>query len=127
VLTGAERTSLWKDIQWLADEFGLRVAPDPKPEQGYFFRSDHFPFAKAGIASFSVNQGESFVAQDVERKKRLNEYAAERYHQPGDDYAEDWDFSGMEQIARFGLRLGQMAADANHRVVWVNGTLPGQK
>jgi Zn-dependent M28 family amino/carboxypeptidase len=120
VLTGAEKTRYWPDIQWLASQYSFGITPDAKPEQGYFFRSDHFPFHKAGIPAFSVNQGATFVARDAEKQILLREYAEKHYHQPADDYSPDWDFSAMEEIARFGLRLGQLAANAT-------ASAPGRK
>ncbi|MCC6540017.1 MAG: M28 family peptidase [Bryobacterales bacterium] len=112
VLTGAERTTFWPQIQDVARRYELTVSPDPRPEQGSFFRSDHFPFAKAGVAAFSVNGGSMFVANAEASAARLKEYGVQSYHQPSDEYRDDWDFSNMEYLARFGAALGQEAANA---------------
>ncbi|MBL1717364.1 M28 family peptidase, partial [Klebsiella pneumoniae] len=58
---GAERSSLDKLIQSVADERNLRLEGDMYPEQGFFFRSDHFPFAKIGVPAVSLRHGDDFV------------------------------------------------------------------
>lgn len=112
VLTGADRTTFWPQIQDVARRYELTISPDPRPEQGSFFRSDHFPFAKAGVPAFSVNGGSMFLANADASAARLKEYGAQNYHQPSDEYRDDWDFSNMEYLARFGAALGQDAANA---------------
>src|SRR5579864_5638308 len=57
VVTGAERTTLWPLVQNTAKRFGLTIEPDPQPEQGHYYRSDHFSFAHVGIPSFSIDEG----------------------------------------------------------------------
>lgn len=118
VMNGAERTTFWEEIQALARRLQLRIAPDPRPEQGSFFRSDHFPLAKAGVAAFSVNGGKEYLADAERRLALLEQYHEKNYHQPTDDYADSWDFSGMEQMAQLGIVLGQEAGNADSRVTW---------
>jgi Zn-dependent M28 family amino/carboxypeptidase len=113
VLTGAERTTFWPRVQEIAQRFELAITPDPRPEQGSFFRSDHFPFAKAGTPAFSVSGGSVFLASNEAGPARLKEYSAKNYHQPSDEYRDDWDFSNMEYLARFGVALGTEAANAD--------------
>lgn len=124
VLVGAERTTFWPQIQDIAQRFNLTIAPDPRPEQGSFFRSDHFPFAKAGIPAFSVNGGATFLANEETSSARLKEYGAHNYHQPSDEYREDWDFANMEYLARFGVALGQEAANADQLIRFVETPAP---
>ena len=119
VLVGAERTTFWQQIQDVAQRFELTIAPDPRPEQGSFFRSDHFPFAKAGTPAFSVNGGSIFLANTDASAVKLTEYGKRNYHQPSDEYRDDWDFSNMEYLARFGMALGQEAANADQLVKFV--------
>ncbi|MFN7921454.1 MAG: M28 family peptidase [Bryobacteraceae bacterium] len=118
VLDGAERASSWPQIQMVARRMGLRISPEARPEQGTFFRSDHFAFAKAGVAAFSVKAGQSFSAGGEENLLRLKEYHEKHYHQASDEYSPEWDFSGMEQVARFGMALGSDAANWDRKVRW---------
>jgi Zn-dependent M28 family amino/carboxypeptidase len=124
VLVGAERTTFWPQIQDIAQRFELTIAPDPRPEQGSFFRSDHFPFAKAGIPAFSVNGGSTFLANEETSAARLKEYGSHNYHQPSDEYRDDWDFSNMEYLARFGVALGQEAANADQLIKFGDAVSP---
>ena len=116
VLTGAERTTFWPRIQDIAQRFELTIAPDPRPEQGSFFRSDHFPFAKAGTPAFSIEGGATFLAHAEASAEKLKEYGVRSYHQPSDEYRDDWDFSNMEYLARFGVALGQEAANSDELI-----------
>jgi Zn-dependent M28 family amino/carboxypeptidase len=118
VVNGAERTTFWKEIQAAARRVELSITPDPRPEQGSFFRSDHFPFAKAGVAAFSVNAGKQFVVEAEAKAALLAQYHEQKYHQPEDDYTDEWDFAGMEQMAQFGMILGQEAGNAEEKVRW---------
>ena len=124
VLVGAERTTFWPRIQEVAQRFELAIAPDPRPEQGSFFRSDHFPFAKAGTPAFSVNGGATFLANAEASTAKLKEYGARNYHQASDEYRDDWDFSNMEYLARFGAALGQEAANADQLIRFVEEERP---
>jgi Zn-dependent M28 family amino/carboxypeptidase len=63
VVSGAERTTLWPLVEDTAKRFGLIIKPDPRPEQGSFYRSDHFSFAHAGIPSFSIHESNEFAGK----------------------------------------------------------------
>lgn len=111
VLNGAERVSFFSTVKSVAQRYGLAIQPDPAPEQGVYFRSDHFSFVKVGVPAFSVEMGETREAPLSLKLKALEEKLKGTYHQPGDEYTEDWDFSGMEQFARFGFTLGLEVAN----------------
>lgn len=111
VLIGAERTSFYDAVQSVTKRFKLTIMPDQRPEQGSYFRSDHFSFAKVGVPAFSVNMGAERVAPLSPALEVVQKRLQGTYHQPGDEYAEDWDFSGMEQFARFGFTLGLEVAN----------------
>jgi Zn-dependent M28 family amino/carboxypeptidase len=122
VVLGAERTTFWPTVQELAQRSNLVTVADQRPEQGSYYRSDHFSFARAGIPSFSVEMGEDFVGKPAGfGKKAFEESNAKHYHQPSDEYRDDWDFSGMEQMARFGFLLGQTAANLERLPSWNPG------
>jgi Zn-dependent M28 family amino/carboxypeptidase len=105
VMTGADRTSFFGVVQAAAARHQLTIDPESNPGAGGYFRSDHFPFAKAGVPAFSVNMG-SRPSPLPEALAKVQERMKTIYHQPTDEYYEDWDFSGMEQFARFGVALG---------------------
>jgi Zn-dependent M28 family amino/carboxypeptidase len=101
-------------VEALAKERGLRISPDPRPEQGSFYRSDHFPFAKVGVPSISLKEGDDYVGRPKGwGEKKFREYNGAHYHQPSDEYRDDWDFRGMIQEAEFALAIGRRVADMN--------------
>ncbi|MGH6629394.1 MAG: M20/M25/M40 family metallo-hydrolase, partial [Burkholderiales bacterium] len=104
---GAERSSLGKFIEEVAKENNLTVSLDAHPEQGHFYRSDHFPFAKAGIPAVSFNPGSKFVGHSESwSEEQFADYNQHRYHQPSDEYSPTWDFAGLAQQARLAFRIG---------------------
>jgi Zn-dependent M28 family amino/carboxypeptidase len=130
VVSGAERTTLWPLVQHTAKRFGLTIKPDPRPEQGSYYRSDHFSFARVGIPAFTINEGNEFAGKPAGYGEDVfGEYNARRYHQPSDEYRDDWDFSGLEQMANFGVALGIEAANMNGGSSWNAGDefLPARK
>ena len=109
---GAERSSLKAVVDQIARERGLRVSPDPRPEQGSFYRSDHFPFAKVGVPSISLKEGNDYIGHPKEwGEKKFKEYNDAHYHQPSDEYHDDWNFAGMIQEADFALEIGKRVAN----------------
>ena len=121
-VTGAERTTLWPLVQRDAARMNLAIAPDPEPGQGFYYRSDHFSFARVGIPAFSVEQGTSYIGKPANFGKTIfEEYNAKHYHQPSDEYHESWDFTGMQQMANFGLTLGLDIVNLPNMPTWKPG------
>ena len=121
-VTGAERTTLWPLVQGDARRLGLKIAPDAEPGQGHYYRSDHFSLSRVGIPAFSISQGADYVGKPAGYGERvLKEFNEKHYHQPSDEYHEDWDFAGMEQIAEFGLTLGLDIANQPSLPTWNSG------
>jgi Zn-dependent M28 family amino/carboxypeptidase len=113
VLLGAERSTLGAMASELAGEWGRIVGPDPEPERGYFFRSDHFPFAKIGVPAVSLSDPVEFTGSRSEAAKKLKEeYDAKRYHQPQDEVLPSWDYTGAVDDMRFLAELGWRTANA---------------
>ncbi len=104
---GAERSSeTWKIVQEVLKERGMSFSPDEQPEQGFFFRSDHFPFAKGGVPALSVRSGDQYLDQSIDAKKIGEEYNAKNYHQPSDNFDENWRFDGVVQTLEISLAIG---------------------
>ena len=97
---------------------GRYYTPDPHPEAGYFFRSDHFPFAKIGVPAISFGDGNDLVKGGVKRGEELSDiYTDKHYHQPSDEWSADWDFTGMAQDANMLHNLGRDLANSR---AWPN-------
>lgn len=119
---GAERTTFYPVVQETAKEFRLQIRPDPNPNAGSYYRSDHFSMAHAGVPSFSVNEGRKFKGHAREwGDQQANEYNEKRYHQPSDEYDPAMDFSGNATVARFGFVLGWRAAAQPALIGWQAG------
>ena len=119
---GAERTSLWPLIQRDAKNMDLQIASDPTPEQGHYYRSDHFSLARVGIPAFSVSQGTRYLGKPADFGTAIFEkYNAEHYHRPSDEYHADWNFDGMVQMATFGMKIGIDTANLPQLPTWHAG------
>jgi Zn-dependent M28 family amino/carboxypeptidase len=120
--TGAERTTLWPLVQRDAGRFQLSITPDPEPGQGHYYRSDHFSLARVGVPAFSIDNGTKYIGKPADFSKTIFEqYNSTHYHQPSDEYRPDWDFSGMEQMADFGLAMGIDIANLPTLPTWNSG------
>ncbi|MBA2339750.1 MAG: M28 family peptidase, partial [Pyrinomonadaceae bacterium] len=111
---GAERSTLQQVVDSVARERNMTVKPDPRPEQGSFFRSDHFPLAKVGVPAISLESGTDFVGRPAtwgEEQFRL--YNTANYHQPSDEYSDSWNFQGMAQQCEIALAIGRRVANAD--------------
>jgi Zn-dependent M28 family amino/carboxypeptidase len=121
-VAGAERTSFYPNVEATAKEFRLAIRPDPRPEAGHFYRSDHFSLARVGIPSFSINEGMKFKGHPESwGLDKDREYVEKHYHQPSDEYHPDMDFVADSAMARFGFALGWEAANAPKLVGWQKG------
>lgn len=109
---GAERSTLKAVVEAVARERGMQVSPDARPEQGSFYRSDHFPFAKVGVPSISLKEGNNYVGHSKEwGEEQFKAYNTAHYHQPSDEYSDSWDFRGMIQEAEIAMAIGRRIAD----------------
>ena len=113
VLLGAERSTLGPLAEELARARGRVVGPDPEPGRGYFFRSDHFPLAKVGIPALSLSEPTQYVGKDPAFAKKLRDaYTEKDYHQPSDQFRNDWDYSGLVEDMQMLAELGWRVANA---------------
>lgn len=120
-LQGSDRSSLGNDLDIVAKEMGMHVVPDRAPEQGGFYRSDHFSFAKAGVPSLSVGGGSEVYDVDTMVVKKLYEDFGKSYHQPSDEMKEYWNYSGGIQQAEFIIRLTWRIANIIEMPYWNAG------
>ncbi len=101
---------------------GRVATPNPSPEAGYYYRSDHFSFAKRGVPMLYVDGGEDLVEGGREAGKALSdEYRANRYHGPKDEFNEEWDWSGVMADLQLFYRIGRMLANSGSWPNWVEG------
>lgn len=121
-VNGAQRTTFYPEVQATAKRFGLAIVPDPRPEAGSYYRSDHFSLSRVGIPAFSVDAGTLYEGHDhawgVAQEKDYND---NHYHNFSDNFDPKWDFSGDAKLVRFGMDLGWQVIHAPHTVEWNAG------
>jgi Zn-dependent M28 family amino/carboxypeptidase len=121
-VTGAERTSFYPTIEATAKAFGFEIQADAEPGAGHYYRSDHFSLARAGVPAFSINTGVKYAGHTPEwGKAQRDDYNANRYHRPSDEYSAAMDFSSDAAVAKFGFALGWQALLAKNTVNWLPG------
>jgi Zn-dependent M28 family amino/carboxypeptidase len=109
---GANKSSLGASLDVLARARGMRLSPEAHPEQGHFYRSDHFSFAKAGVPAVSIGAGDDYVGRPKGWGIQQDEdYTAHRYHQPSDEYKPDFDLKGAVQLSQMVLDFARMLAN----------------
>lgn len=117
---GIELSSLGRTVEQVASRMGLRVTPDPYPEEGFFLRADNYPFARAGVPSLYMalgTDGEKHGKGWVDAK--VKEYLDRHYHRPSDDYATVvLDLDGAKQYADFVRAVATAVASDPARPEW---------
>lgn len=104
------------------DETGRVIVPDPNPQAGYFYRSDHVSFAKKGVPMLYADGGIDKVDGGVASGKAIADtYTAQRYHKPMDEYDDSWDLSGMEQDIEALYSVGLKIAQSDAWPTWYPG------
>ncbi len=100
-----------------------RVVPDPEPEKGFYFRSDHFSFVRRGVPALYAESGIDYRGRPAGwGKARRDRYTAEDYHQPSDEVKDDWDLAGaLEDVALY-LRVAWALAQADVWPTWNEGS-----
>jgi Zn-dependent M28 family amino/carboxypeptidase len=102
---------------------GRTVRPDAEPEKGFYFRSDHFEFAKQGVPALDTDSGIEYVGKPPEYgMKKRDEYTNKDYHNVSDEVKPDWDLSGGVQDMQTLFKVGVSVANANDTPQWKPGT-----
>ena len=122
VVTGWGKSELEDLMKPLVEAQGRVMKPEPNPERGGYFRSDHFSFAKLGVPMFDGGSGEDLVEGGVARgHAAVLDYIANRYHKPQDEYDANWDWSGAVEDLTLYYLLGRQLADGSAWPNWYKG------
>jgi Zn-dependent M28 family amino/carboxypeptidase len=121
-LVGMGASELDEYARAAAAEQGRTLRPDPEPEKGLYYRSDHFNFAKQGVPALDPDSGVEYIGKsaDYSTTKR-DEYTKKDYHQPSDQIKPDWDLSGAVEDAELFLAVGYRLANAARLPEWAAG------
>ena len=110
---GTERSTLGPMLAAIVKAQGRTMTGDVEPGAGHFFRSDHFPLAKAGVPAVSISGPEHYIGKDPAfAKKQRDDYTNNRYHQPSDEYSDSWDLAGAISDLKALATLGWQVAAA---------------
>ncbi|MDO7841438.1 M28 family metallopeptidase [Sphingomonas immobilis] len=118
VVTGAGKSELEDLIKPLAAAQGRVIEPEPNPERGSYYRSDHFSFAKLGVPMLDGGAGEDLViGGEAAGHAATLDYIANRYHKPQDEYDPKWNWDGAVQDLSLYYQLGRQLGDSG---AWPN-------
>lgn len=119
---GADRSELGDTVREAARAEGMTLRPDPHPEQGMFFRQDHFPLARAGVPALALDHGLDYLEKPAGWGETwYEEFISRHYHQPSDAYREGVDYGGAVQQGRVLLRVALAVASAERMPEWSPG------
>jgi Zn-dependent M28 family amino/carboxypeptidase len=122
VATGAGKSELDRYLQRILDRRGIRLSPEPSPEAGYYYRSDHFSFARHGVPMVYARGGEDLVnGGPAAGAAYAREYRANRYHQPGDEFLTTWDWTGAVRDLEIYHELMTLLANSDDWPNWNQG------
>ena len=103
-------------------EQGRILRPDPEPEKGFYYRSDHFNFAKQGVPALDPDEGVEFVGKPPDYGQKVRaQYNENNYHKPSDTVKPDWDLSGAREDLMVFFAVGYRAAEAARFPEWTAG------
>ncbi|NUR55004.1 MAG: M20/M25/M40 family metallo-hydrolase, partial [Acidobacteria bacterium] len=109
-------------LRQAAQEQNRTLTPDAEPEKGFYYRSDHFNFAKQGVPALDPDSGVEFIGKPAEwGKQKRDEYTEHDYHAPSDQIKPDWDLSGAAEDAELLLAVGYRVANADKLPDWKPG------
>ena len=102
---------------------GRVTRPDPETEKGFFYRSDHFEFAKQGVPALYLDTGVEFIGKSPEfSQQKRDEYTSRDYHKPSDEVKPDWDLSGAVEDTRLLIQIGHRVLQGSGYPEWKPGT-----
>ncbi len=123
VVVGYGNSTLEDVLADVVKHNGQTLAPDPEPEKGFYFRSDHFEFAKKGVPALYLDAGTEFIGKDsIYGRTKRDEYTNKDYHKPSDEVKPDWDLSGAVENTRALFEVGYRVTQTDTWPTWKPGT-----
>ena len=120
---GLGNSTLDDDLTRILKADGRVVRSDPEPEKGFYYRSDHFEFAKEGVPALDTDAGTDFIGKpNGYGMRKRDEYTSRDYHKPSDEVKKEWDLSGGVQDVRTLFRVGYVVAQQDSLPQWKPGT-----
>ena len=123
---GAPDSTLEPVAQRDAAALGLKVSPDPEPDQNYFVRADQYSFVRQGVPSVFITEGEDARDPNFNAKKFNDDWIATRYHSPSDDMNQPLDFDAAVEFMQVDFLVGYDIAQDPQRPSWKPGDFFGE-
>jgi len=122
IVVGYGASELEDILKTELDKVGRYIVPDPQPEKGFFYRSDHISFSKKGVPMLYADSGFDKIDGGKEAGRAFgDEYTAKYYHQPSDEYDPDWDLSGFADQLTLTTKMVKYLADSDRWPEWYEG------
>ncbi len=122
VVIGYGSSELEDILREQAEDRGMYLTPDPNPEAGYYYRSDHVTLARRGVPMLYADSGSIHEEFGAEYGAQIEQgYRLERYHKPSDEYNEEWDLSGFVQSTRLMYDVASQLANSEDWPNWYEG------
>ena len=123
VVVGKGQNELEDILKEEMDKVNREIDFEPHPEAGYYYRSDHFNFAKAGIPALYIENGVKVIGKDPGYGQAIaDEYTAKHYHRPSDQFDPKWEFSGAIADLQLLFNVGKKLAYSDTFPKWKNGS-----
>lgn len=123
VVVGKGQSELEDVVKAEADKQGRYLGDEGHPEAGYYYRSDHFNFAKGGVPSLHFDEGVEMDGKTKEEVKKMqDDYTAKNYHRPSDEYNTTWNLEGAIQDLELYFRVGNTLANSREWPAWKQGS-----
>lgn len=127
VVYGSEHSSLGQTATRAAAESGFAASPDPRPDEGFFVRSDHFSFVKKGVPALLLFPGYSSGEPGLDALNAQMQWFVTIYHSPKDEASQKFDYPTGARFARFAGLVGYKVAMQNERPSWDSGDFFGKR
>ena len=122
-MVGDDNSTLIDLLREAAGTQGRVVNPDPESEKGFYYRSDHFEFAKQGVPALYTDTGVNYEGKDAAfSKQKRDEYTNNDYHKVSDEVKPDWDLTGAVDDAQLLMMIGYRVAQADRYPEWKAGS-----
>ena len=122
-MVGDDNSTLIDLLREVATTQGRVVNPDPESEKGFYYRSDHFEFAKQGVPALYTDSGIDYIGKDADySKQKRDEYTEKDYHKPSDEIKPDWDLAGAVEDAQLLTTIGYRVAQSDKIPEWKTGS-----
>jgi len=109
-------------LEAAAKEMNRTLISDPESEKGFYYRSDHFNFAKVGVPAMYLDDGSTFVGKPAGYgQQKREQWTAQDYHKPSDEVKPDWDLAGMAEDGKLYFVVGYRVAQAATYPEWKAG------